>query len=312
MNETKAFVKLLMSLLSILKTFYKKDGRSYLPWRKTKNPYKILVSEMMLQQTQVERVIPKYTAFLQAFPTVTTLAEAPLSEVLALWSGLGYNRRAKFLHQAAKAVVGEHTGLFPKQVAELEKLPGIGPYTARAVAAFAYNQPVVLIETNVRTVVLYHFGTSWLDAGQVQHNNTGENMKKQRVMLRGVVSDVELLPLVGDLLKKSKMQPRDFYAALMDYGSHLKRSGVRLNSKSKGYIKQSKFTGSARELRGAILRELLKHARPAPLAKLSISIASGIKVENTDVFKSRLKQELGTLVAEGLLIQKNATYAVAK
>ncbi len=114
---------------------YREHGRHDLPWRKTTDPYRILVSEVMLQQTQVERVVPYYRNFLRKFPRVGRLAEAPLSEVLVAWQGLGYNRRAKMLHQAAKAVVQEHGGRFPESLEELEKHPGIGPYTARAVAA---------------------------------------------------------------------------------------------------------------------------------------------------------------------------------
>lgn len=137
--------------------FYKKHGRHTLPWRKTTDAYKILVSEMMLQQTQVSRVIPKYELFLKRFPSVTILAKAPLSEVLRLWSGLGYNRRAKFLHESARHCVKYYAGVFPADVALLEEFPGIGHYTARAVATFSFNQPSVFIETNIRTVLLILF-----------------------------------------------------------------------------------------------------------------------------------------------------------
>ena len=137
--------------------YYREHGRSDLPWRKTTDPYRILVSEVMLQQTQVERVIPYYTRFLKKFPTVRALAKAPLSQVLIAWQGLGYNRRAKMLHEAAKEVVRGHGGLFPRTALELEKLPGVGPYTAHAVAAFAYNEDGICIETNIRTAVTHHF-----------------------------------------------------------------------------------------------------------------------------------------------------------
>lgn len=133
---------------------YKKHGRHELPWRKTHDPYRILVSEVMLQQTQVQRVQPYYREFLKQFPTARRLAEAPLSEVLKAWQGLGYNRRAKMLHAAAKEIA-KHG--MPKTALELEKLPGVGPYTARAVATFAYDADEILIETNIRTVVFHHF-----------------------------------------------------------------------------------------------------------------------------------------------------------
>jgi A/G-specific adenine glycosylase len=225
-------------MISELKKFYKNNGRGHLPWRKTKDPYKILVSELMLQQTQVARVLPKYQSFLKHFPTFAALAKAPLSEVLSEWQGLGYNRRAKFLHHAAKVVVGEHKGKFPKNPEVMQILPGIGHYTARAISAFAFNKPEVFIETNIRTVFIHHYYSSIL-----------QNTR---------ITDAELLPLIERDLKKSKMEPRDFYAALMDYGSYLKASGVRVNNKSAHYTKQSKFEGSARQKRAALLRAALK------------------------------------------------------
>lgn len=135
---------------------YQRHGRRSLPWRRTKNPYYILVSEIMLQQTQVDRVIPKYTSFLKQF-TVKRLSEASLGDVLREWQGLGYNRRAKLLHQCAIQIGNEYKGKFPKTHAELMKLPGIGHYTAGAIMAFAYNSPVPIIETNIRTVFIHHF-----------------------------------------------------------------------------------------------------------------------------------------------------------
>lgn len=211
-------------LLKELKAFYKKSARAHLPWRATRDPYRILVSEVMLQQTQVERVIPYYERWLKEFPTARVLSMAPLSRVLKAWQGLGYNRRGKYLWEAAKIISKDGWG---------GKLPGVGPYTAAAVQAFAHNKPTVFIETNIRTVFFYHLET------------------------KESLSDKELLPLVEEALKKSKMEPRDFYAALMDYGSHLKRQGVKLNTKSKHYQKQSKFEGSARQKRAAKLRALL-------------------------------------------------------
>jgi len=211
--------------------YYKKEGRHTLPWRKTKNPYRILVSEIMLQQTQVDRVIPKYKAFLSQFPTIQTLADAPLSAVLIQWQGLGYNRRAKMLHNCAKQVISQHRGKMPKTYDELVALSGIGPYTAGAVMAFAYNTPRPIIETNIRTVFIYHFF----------NNNTD-------------VTDTEILQSIG--VTMDMKNPREWYWALMDYGSFLKKEHKGLNSKSKHYVKQSKFAGSHRQIRGAIVRTL--------------------------------------------------------
>ena len=221
-------------------TYYKTHGRHTLPWRKTKDPYKILVSEVMLQQTQVERVIPFYSKFIKQFPTAKKLAAAPLSEVLKSWQGLGYNRRAKMLHRAAKAL-GTRKKL---SVAELEALPGVGPYTARAVAAFAYNQNIVFVETNIRTAIIQHFFP-----------------KKKKV------SDKEIEKVLVQALPEGKA--REWYSALMDYGASLKLSGISHNAKSKTYTKQPKFAGSLREARGAILRELARGAAsPARLIDL--------------------------------------------
>jgi A/G-specific adenine glycosylase len=128
------------------------SGRD-LPWRHSRDPYHILVAEMMLQQTQVDRVLPKYAAFLDAFPTLDDLAAAPVAEVIRLWAGLGYNRRAVNLQRAARAVRDDHGGAFPRDVAALQRLPGIGPYTAGALACFAFEQDVAFMDTNIRRVL---------------------------------------------------------------------------------------------------------------------------------------------------------------
>lgn len=217
---------------------------------------------MMLQQTQVERVVPYYKKFLKQFPTAEALAGAPLSSVLAAWQGLGYNRRAKYLRQAATVLARER---FVGQ-----KLPGVGPYTRSAVLVFAFNKPEILVETNIRTVVLYHHF--------------------RRIPAGRAVPDKAILPIVKKLLETSNMQPRDFYAALMDYGAHLKRRGVRLNSKSKHYTKQGAFKGSTRELRGAILRALL--AKPYTCAQLT---------NNLSRERGEVEAALDALAREGLI-----------
>lgn len=271
-------------LLRELKQFYKTNARQHLPWRKTRDPYKILVSEMMLQQTQVRRVVPFYNAFIKQFPTARALSRAPLGSVLEAWQGLGYNRRAKYLREAAKVIAKEG---FVGQ-----KLPGVGPYTAAAVAAFAFNKPEVLVETNIRTV-LFHY------VDILSRRNVGTPTKASGQNNR--ISDRELLPIIGALLQKSNMQPRDFYAAMMDYGAHLKRQGVRLNHKSTQYAKQPKFEGSMRELRGAIVRELLRS--PATETQLIKKFPSRGRGE--------VAGALEQLVAEGLLRRRGAAYAAA-
>ena len=130
-----------------------RDNARDLPWRRTRDPYRILVSEVMLQQTQVDRVIPKYFAFLDFFPTFEALAAAPTADVIRAWSGLGYNRRAVNLQRTAQAVVDEYGGKMPSDQVQLRDLPGIGPYTAGAIACFAFEQDVGFFDTNIRRVM---------------------------------------------------------------------------------------------------------------------------------------------------------------
>ena len=142
--------------------WYQEQGRR-LPWRQTRDPYAILVAEMMLQQTQVDRVMPKYAAFLAVFPTIAALAAASRGEVIRHWAGLGYNRRAVHLHRIAQQVVADHAGVLPTDPATLRTLPGIGRYTAAAVACFAAEAPVAVLDTNVRRVLGRVFLEAWLD-----------------------------------------------------------------------------------------------------------------------------------------------------
>jgi A/G-specific adenine glycosylase len=242
---------------------YKKEGR-VLPWRKTQNPYFILVSEIMLQQTQVERVVPKYRQWLKQFPTADALARAPRAQVLLWWQGLGYNRRAIFLQQAAEALSTLKT--FPREEKALRALPGVGAYTARAVLAFAFNQPVVLIETNIRTVFIHHFFP---------------NQKK--------VHDKELLPYIEKTLDRDN--PREWYWALMDYEAKLKKELGNSTRQSAHYVKQSRFKGSKRELRGKIIT-LLTHRGVVSKGALAKAVKS-----NSD----SLTPILGGLVKDGLV-----------
>ena len=218
-----------------IQTWFKANRRN-LPWRVTGEPYAILVSEIMLQQTQVDRVIGKYAAFMALFPDFTALARAPLQEVLAAWQGLGYNRRAVALKKCAEAVMSDHGGFLPKPVEALETLPGIGPYTARAVAAFAFGQPTVFIETNIRTVFIHHFFAD-----------------------RQGVKDSEILPLVTATLDRA--DPRDWYNALFDYGVMLKKTHKNPSRRSAHHVSQTPFRGSNRELRSHILKALLAAPR---------------------------------------------------
>lgn len=221
--------------------YYHDHGRHSLPWRLNTSPYSIVVSEVMLQQTQVGRVLSKYAELMTALPDWQALANATQAEVIGLWQGLGYNRRALWLKKIAEQVVGEYGGEFPRDPAELRKLPGIGPNTAGSIAAFAFNAPVVFIETNIRRVFIHHcFADS-----------------------EGV-SDKELAPLLERVLDDNRGKAREWYWALMDYGSFLATQQMpNPNRRSKHYAKQSRFSGSDRQIRGEILRLLLTESMSA-------------------------------------------------
>ena len=245
--------------------FYATQGRT-LPWRNTQEPYLILVSEVMLQQTQVDRVIPYYSRFLEHYPTVEHLANAEQSEVLRLWSGLGYNSRALRLCSAAQAIVANHAGSFPKDYLALTSLPGIGDYTAKAILAFAFNQEVPVIDTNIRRVLLAEFPGY------------------------GTASSSALKSLANSLIPPGRS--RDWHNALMDYGALVltaKKTGIAPLSK------QSTFKGSDRQIRGDLVRQLLKSG--------SLSVAEAQALYH----KPKLEQILEKLEKDGILLRDAST-----
>jgi A/G-specific adenine glycosylase len=213
--------------------YYRANKRT-LEWREKITPYGVFVSEIMLQQTQVSRVQERFPQFIARFSSFESLASAQLSEVLEQWQGMGYNRRAKFLYLSAQKIMNEHGGILPKDPLHLVTLPGIGPNTAGSISAFAFQNPVIFIETNIRRVVLYHFFQGQVD-----------------------VHDKLLMPIIEQLLDHEN--PREWYYALMDYGSYLKTQVPNPNRTSKHYTIQSKFDGSNRQVRSAILRLILQH-----------------------------------------------------
>jgi A/G-specific adenine glycosylase len=252
---------------------YEKNQRDLL-WRKTRNPYNILVSEIMLQQTQVSRVEIKYASFLKKFPTIESLAQAKLTDVLVEWQGLGYNRRAVYLKQCAEKVVEEYAGKFPKDFKTLCSLPGIGPATAGDMLAFAWNIPVVVIETNIRSVFIHFFFQG-----------------------REQIHDREILPLIERTLDREN--PREWYWALFDYGAHLKQTS-NPSKRSAHHTTQSRFLGSHRQKRAQVLRTILAgNTTSEKIAKelaldiaithhiLSQFVREGILIENNSVFKVR-------------------------
>jgi A/G-specific adenine glycosylase len=219
------------SFQNLIYQYYKEHGR-VLPWRLTHNPYYILVSEIMLQQTQVQRVLGKYESFVDTFPDFPSLAAAPFEAVLKVWHGLGYNRRALALKKIAGLVTKAYDGALPSSVDALVTLPGIGRTTASAVAAFAFDIPVAFVETNIRTVFIHFFFPS-----------------------SPKVSDREIMTLAEAHLDRD--DPRKWHYALMDYGTMLKQRGERAHRKSASYHRQTPFAGSERQLRGAVLKLLV-------------------------------------------------------
>ncbi|MGM5488690.1 MAG: A/G-specific adenine glycosylase [Nanobdellota archaeon] len=261
-----------MDVSSFQKTIltHYRNNRRDLPWRDARDPYKILVSEVMLQQTQVSRVMEKYLEFIQRFPTVEDLADASLPDLLVVWKGLGYNRRALFLHRAAKKIVEDFNGQVPETDDGLRSLPGIGSYTAAAIQAFAFNEPVVVIETNIRSVVI-HFFFSDVES----------------------VSDKDILPLIEQTLYRPR--PRDWYNALMDYGAVIKQE-YNPSRKSASYTKQSPFEGSNRQARGRILELLMMEKK----AIADLVRESGMEYEQIERTAEALKNE-GFIEGESVL-----------
>ena len=258
-------------------SYYNNYGR-VMAWRDTTDPYLILVSEIMLQQTQVERVKIKFPEFIEAFPDFASLSVAPLDNVLSVWQGMGYNRRAIALQKCAIRVINEYNGILPADVDLLATFPGIGRATASSIAAFAFNLPVVFIETNIRRVFI-HFFFSGTDT----------------------VSDADLLPIVEKSLCKEN--PRVWYWALMDLGSALKKTVPNPNRRSVHYSKQSPFEGSDREIRGTIIRMLL--AEPGMIEKQLLAI----RIDDP----ARIKKILAALISEGfIVIQKNRFFLAGK
>lgn len=215
--------------------FYKKNRRSF-SWRDDISDYKVFVSEVMLQQTQAGRVEGYFGRFISMYPTFQALAKAKTGDLLQLWKGLGYNRRALNLREAAIIISNQFHGELPHDVDVIDSFPGIGRATACSILVFSKNVPISFIETNIRRVFLHYF------------------FQKSK---EGSVADREILPLVEQtMLRKA---PRDWFYALMDYGSFLKKEFGNANKKSKMYVKQSKFEGSRREVRGWILKKLLEN-----------------------------------------------------
>jgi A/G-specific adenine glycosylase len=216
--------------------FYNTNKR-LLRWREDINPYYILVSEFMLQQTQVTRVIDFFDRFIATLPTIFDLASASQETMLSLWSGLGYNRRALYLRDAARIICHEYNGIMPQDFQLLLKIKGLGEYTARAIVTYSYNIPLIFIETNIRSVLFIYFQKQLIN-----HNNIHDN---------------DLKEIIEQLIDKKNS--RDWYYALMDWGTHLKKIHKDKHlQKSHSFKQQSVFQNSFRQIRGKIIKLLLE------------------------------------------------------
>jgi len=262
------------TLKKALLNWFDKNQRD-LPWRHTYEPYQIWISEIMLQQTQAGRVIEKFKEFIAAFPDITALGGADLKAILKVWQGLGYNRRALYLKKLAQTVITDYGGVIPDNRKELEELPGLGPATSASIAAFAFNRPVVFLETNIRTVFIHHFFP-------------GEEK----------VRDSAILPLAEAAIDQDN--PRRWYNALMDYGTMLKKSGVNPGRRSVHYCRQSPFKGSDRQIRGMSLRLLTEHA----------SLTRNELIDRLDGDSPRITKILDRLVKEGLIREEKKCYRI--
>lgn len=263
--------KTFFSFQKTVRDFYISHKRS-LPWRDNISPYGVVISEIMLQQTQVARVLQKYPTFMSRFPTFKDLARAQTKDVLQEWQGMGYNRRGLYLKQIAEQITHTHNGQLPKDPALLDAMPGIGPATACAIVTYRYNVPTVFIETNIRRVFLHHF---FPDSEQV--------------------SDKEILPLVEKTL--DTQNPRQWYYALMDYGTFLGKTQANANVRSKHYAKQSQFEGSDRQLRSKIVKLLLEKER---LEKETL-------FRKLDIDHDRFERIMDKLVQDKLIFIKERT-----
>lgn len=256
---------------------YYRAHKRILPWREDIHPYGVVVSEIMLQQTQAARVREVYPRFLSRFPSFRALAQATLEEVLTVWQGMGYNRRAKYLRLIAQSIENTYQGVLPQDPDRLDELPGIGYATACSIATFAFNHPHVFIETNIRRVLLHHFFQG-----------------------KSEVDDKELLPLARETLRRDN--PREWYYALMDYGAHLGKTIDNPNRKSKHYTRQSTFSGSRRQLRGIILKLLL--------TQKSVSRETFIDIPSFDSIQ--IDEVLYQLAQEGMIHVNGNEYTISR
>jgi len=261
----------------IIYDYYRNHKRKF-PFREDITPYKVLVSEIMLQQTQTGRVAEKYLKFIEKFPDFLTLSTASLEEVLKVWKGLGYNRRAIALKKISEIVINDFKGKLPDSLEILKSFPQIGHNTASSILTFAFNKPVFFIETNIRRVYIYFF---FPDKNRIE--------------------DKDIMTIIKKTIDNNN--PREWYYALMDYGVMLKKTHPDLNKRSAHYRKQAPFKGSTRQVRGKLLKLLIKEGS---MEIAEIQELSGIKD------KKKINKILDQLKQEGFIEIKEDLVKIAK
>ncbi len=322
---------------------WREGARLYrdLPWRRTTNPYHVFVSEVMLQQTQVVRVEKHWNSWIERFPVLDALAEAPLADVLATWQGMGYNRRAIALQQAAQMVVSHYGGCFPQTTGELIKLPGVGAATAAGLRAFAFNLPSLYLETNVRTVFLHEFfpdavgvpdgellpllaeacpgyrGSS--DAPEPLYSSSEPHTHTSVAHAQSSVAPSSLAngALRGGIVQEHEKAlqaeskgPRAWYYALLDYGAYLKKTVPNPSRRSKSHTKQSAYEGSRRQKRAELIRLLLA-AQELTLDELTEELSSHEKKEGRPGVDTPLVQSImEDLEQEGFCVSADGTWFI--
>lgn len=259
-------------------SWYQKNKRA-MPWRKTSDPYKILVSEVMLQQTGVARVLPKYKEFLREFPTLRALAQSSDRKLLRVWQGLGYWRRVLYLKQTARKIARDYTGKFPKDIQTLETFPGIGPYTARALACFSFGSKEPFLDTNIRRVYLHFFFPD----------------KKK-------VADAEILAVAKKALVRKN--PREWHYALFDYGATV-LADKTINRRSKQYHRQSPFEGSFRSFRTRVVRFLLAQPKNKT-SRSELEVFLKKELENSPRYSS--EEIIASLLRDKILKKSKMCY----
>ena len=274
LHKTQGLTKeVIKAFQDFIYSFYRRNKRNF-PFRENLTPYKVVVSEIMLQQTQTNRVSEKFLEFIDKFPDFKSLASASVEELLSVWQGLGYNRRALALKKIAQKIVNDYNGKVPKDLKSLEALPQIGHNTASSILTFTYNIPTYFIETNIRRVYIYFFFPG-----------------------RSKIDDKEIMDIVKTSVDQNN--PRDWYYALMDFGVMLKKAHPELNKRSVHYRKQSNFDGSTRQIRGKLLKLLLK----TPLPRNEI-------FDKLDYDNNKIDKILKMLVKEGFIQKEQDMFKI--